>query len=185
MANTTTALIQTGTATVAPFTGPFAPVVIGVGALAGVFTSLFRGRNEIESFNEDIVPVIKPYILETGLPVGLCHYGFIWVLEPNGNIISLTGEKNFDDDNARVPCIEGTSYLQRYANETGNAVAELEGFTGGKYLSGNPIIGIIYPEGVSGFDDRIEKLLKENPKQFFIYVAAGIAGLFILKWVLS
>ena len=134
-------MTSTATGAIAGSVVPGAGTIIGtVAGLAiqflGTFVSLFRGRTEEESYSEDILPIIKPYIQMTGQPVAVFHYGYIWVLHPDNNLVSLTGDQ-------KVTISETEMYVKDYADRIHYPVAVLKYF--GYYLE-NPWFEVIEPE---------------------------------------
>jgi hypothetical protein len=134
-------MTSVATGAVAGSVVPGAGTIIGtVTGLAlqfiGVFAGLFKGRTEEESYTEDILPIIKPYIQSTGIPVAVFHYGYIWVLHPDNNLVSLTGER-------RVLIEETDAMVKDYADRIGWPVAILKYF--GYYLE-NPWFKVVEPD---------------------------------------
>jgi hypothetical protein len=168
---------------VVPGAGNLIGTVAGLAAqfLIKPIVSAFRGRTEQESYAEDILPIIQPFIQRSGISVAVYHYQFVWILTPSGELYSPTGEQYVDGS-------EAYELVQEYANATGEQVGYLQFLT--SYMDGRPWLQLFKPEyslaSPDFTDTSFASTLEEQPPSILKSGVGGIAaGVLLLLFVLG
>lgn len=118
------------------FPGIGTAIGAAIGATVKFAVDRIKGRNEKESYAEDIYPIVSPIVQAFGVPVACYHYEWLWILQPDGNIVSLSGEDTLPNDQAYEKC-------QEYADKSGAPVLYLQFMY--HYLDGNQWFQIFKP----------------------------------------
>jgi len=149
-----------------------APLAINLGLTAiSSIAGSFRGKTEIESYSQEVLPIVKPYALRNSIPVFSYHYGLVWGYDPTTDtIIDISPSQ----DQTLLKANESGMVIQEWVNQTGNEAALLNCGPYGSCGSQEQFTHF-YPENILGKGKQLLETLQNDPKKYIQY--AGFAGI--------